>query len=87
MMYWGHGLGLVGALCAGLIAVLLIVAIGALIAWAIRAFSRPQPAQFDRLPAPGAEASSSALTIAQERYARGEITKEQYEEIRQTLLS
>jgi putative membrane protein len=50
-------------------------AIIALVIWAVRQFAGRR--ELDRSP----------LDIARERYARGEITQEQYEEIRRTLSS
>jgi putative membrane protein len=50
-------------------------AIIALITWAVRQFTTRR------------EPNRSLLDIARERYARGEITQEQYEELRRTLPS
>jgi putative membrane protein len=46
-----------------------------LVVWAVRQFTGPGPAARVQTP----------LEIAQQRYARGEITREQYEEIRREL--
>ncbi len=48
-----------------------------LIVWAIRRFSAPSGT--------GTPGQRSPLDIAKERYARGEITKEQYDQIKRDL--
>jgi len=50
-----------------------------LVVWAVRTFARPSGLQ----QAPSSP--RSPLDIAKERYARGEITREEFEEIRRTL--
>ncbi len=57
-----------------------------LIVWAIRQMSGPRR---ETMVAPGPPAASQSrpLEIARERYARGEITKEQYEQIKKDLES
>jgi putative membrane protein len=51
----------------------------ALVVWGIRAATRPRGGEGEHRPSP--------LDIAKERYARGEISREQYEEMRRTLLA
>jgi putative membrane protein len=46
-----------------------------LAAWAVTRFTQP----------PAADRTRTPLQIAQERYARGEITREQYEQLRSDL--
>lgn len=87
MMYGGHGYGIVGMICGAALLVLLLVGVVALIAWAVRASGRHPNVQITRGETIPPAAENRALQIAQERYARGEITKEQYEDIRQTLVS
>lgn len=62
------GLGLIGLLFN----VLIIVGVVVLIVWAVRRFSAP-----GNLPSGG----QSAREILQARYARGEITREQYQQM------
>ena len=74
MMYWGHpfgwGVGLVMVMC-------MVIFWGGLIAlavWGIRRLSRHNVGS-----------NSNALDIVKERYAKGEITKEQYEALKKDL--
>jgi putative membrane protein len=53
-----------------------VVVIG-LTVWAVRRFTEPRPTQANQGP----------LDIARERYARGELTREQFEQLRQDLQS
>ncbi len=72
------------ALCGTLVFLLILAAIVALVIWAARSWSRsgrsvgayttPEPTSGDR-----------PLDILRERYARGEITKEQYDQMRRDL--
>ncbi|MGE5602770.1 MAG: SHOCT domain-containing protein [Nitrososphaerales archaeon] len=90
-MMWGNGFGMGGGwLLGGLLMLLFWAAVIGLIVWAIWAFSRRQPGRADystspQAPAERAAQGDRALQIAKERYARGEISREQYDEIRQTL--
>ncbi len=81
-------------ICGGLLFLLVVAALIALAVWAVRAYGRgtgpsggtgtlsgPGPGT------PGQPGSSRALEILRERYARGEITKEQFDAIRQDILS
>ncbi len=84
-MYFGH-LGFMPGLCGGLFFLLFWALIIGLVIWAITAWSRSSRNRTvtgsEVTPvAPG----SRALDILKERYARGEITKEQYEEMRRDL--
>lgn len=80
MNSWGMGGGgiLLWLLLAGL-ALLVVAAVVALIVWAIMRSQKSSGG------APGKE--GAALTVLQERYARGEITRDQYEEMRRDLMS
>ncbi len=57
--------------------VLFWVAIVALIVWAVRSFGRREEAHLPK---------KSALDIARERYARGEITREEFDQIKRDLM-
>ena len=89
-MGWGHGFGWngfggAGWLIGGLMMLLFWAAVIALVIWAVRAFGRNQTGRTEQPTLPQARTDDRAVQIVQERYARGEITKEQYEEIRQSL--
>ncbi len=73
---WG-GLALPMMLGLGLLKLALFVGLIALAVWLLR--SRQQAPQASRAQ------ESAALDILKVRYARGEITTEQYEEMRRTL--
>lgn len=62
-----------------LFGLLILAGVVLLVAWAVRSMSGS--AQHSQPPSPTAD----ACAIAKTRYAKGEITKEQYEEICKTL--
>ena len=76
MMGYGYGMGFGGFGWIGMIIFLALVVVGVILL--VRAMSNQSPggshAQHDR-----------ALGVARERYARGELTKEQFEVIRHDL--
>ncbi len=78
MMYWGYGGGMLLMMIIGLLFFLGLIAIVALGIWALVRSSRG-----------GATLStgrgSRALDVLQERYARGEITREQYDQMKRDL--
>ena len=84
---WGHGFGgggfgFPGMIFGGLMMLLFWGAIIVLVFFVIRALSRTGGTHFaPPTPPPG----DRALDILRERYARGEITKEQFEEMRRNL--
>jgi len=81
MMWYGHGFSW-GWMFFGVFMMLLFGGgLIALVVLALRAFSRPQQQQSN----PGAGGTTSALNILKERYARGEINKAEYEDIRHDL--
>ena len=90
-MMWGNGFGMGGGwLLGGLMMLLFGAAVIGLIVWGIVALTRRQPGRVDYSNASYALASQApqgdrVLQIGRERYARGEISREQYDEIRQTL--
>lgn len=71
--YYGWGWG--GMIVGGILMLLFWAAIIALIVWVVRTLSRPS----------GASSTSTPLDIAKVRYARGEITKEQFEQLKKDL--
>lgn len=71
MMYWGYGWNVAGIVLGGLLFLVLLAGV-AVAAFFIGRASRPQ--------GPG-----RALDVLRERYARGEITHEEYERLRADL--
>lgn len=88
MMGWGSGMGLWGGwFLAGLICLLLV---GGLIALGLVAFAALSRSSGQRPKEDGhllASRGSKAAEILKERYARGEITKEQYHSMLDDLTS
>lgn len=83
-MMWGqhmYGLGWGGWLLGGLMMLLFWGGIIALIFFAIRAFS----GSGSRAASKQTNSGESALDILKKRYARGELSKEEYETIRDDL--
>lgn len=81
-MYYYHSFGIWGFLIGGLWHILLLVLIIWFIVWLLRG---PRGRRWGNMP--GMWHSHSALQILNERYAKGEITKEEYEERKKTLTS
>lgn len=78
------GWGWVGAILGLIILLLIIAVLGAVLAYLIRALRRPSP---DAARSTGGHGSAAqALQILEERYARGEIDQEDYEQRRRVLL-
>jgi putative membrane protein len=80
MMYhgWGSGFGGLAGMGIGFLFWLLIIAgIVALVIWAVRSSSGRSGGTSERDP--------DALEIARRRYARGEISKEQFEQLKNDL--
>ena len=74
---WGHGAyGLPFWWLGAGFRVILIAAVITGVVYVVRIFSRPASRRHDE---------ESALDILQKRYARGEITKEQYEQMKRDL--
>jgi putative membrane protein len=87
MMGYGRGYGYGGGMMGGwgglvfaFFGLLVLVAIVLLVVWAIRT---TQGSGHKQPPAAGS--ADEACAIARARYAKGEITKEQYEEMCRTL--
>lgn len=78
------GWGWLGAILGLIILLLVIAVLGAVLAYLIRALRRPSS---DRAGATAGHGSAAqALQILDERYARGEIDQEDYEQRRRVLL-
>ena len=87
MMYWGHGFGWGWMLFGGLMMLLFWGALIALAFFAFRALSRSSGGSARDLTHPVVRSDDRALAILKERYAKGEIDKEQYERMRSDLLA
>ena len=73
----GIGMGWIGLLMMLFIWALIIVGVVALVIWLVRASQGGQ--------ASGTSGVNRPLEILKERYARGEISREEYEQMRQDL--
>jgi putative membrane protein len=86
-MPWMHGFGFGwgGMIFGGLLMLLFWGVVIALIVFVVRALSRPGSGQ--ATPSAGApgQARDQALEILRERYARGEISKDEFNSMRQDL--
>lgn len=78
MMWWGPGGGWAAWLTMGLFMVAFWALVVFLVMWVVRQF-RPAPGN-------GGDRRSNALPILEERFARGEINKDEFEERRAALL-
>ena len=85
-MYWGHGYGMAWGWVAAFLALL---ALAALILLVVRSFTADPrgPAGPPSGPPPGhgTQPRSDARAILDERLARGEVTPDEYREIRRAL--
>lgn len=79
MMGWGYGFGWIGLILGALLLLLVLGGLLALIFLVSRSSSGSAP------PTSRSD-SNRALDILKERYSRGEITKEEYEQMRQDLM-
>ena len=82
MWHTGDGMGW-WMLWGGLMMILFWGAIIALVIWAAQSLSQRDGGQTH--PGGATPPARTPLDIAKERYARGEITREQFEEVRRTL--
>jgi putative membrane protein len=82
MGWHGYGFGGLGIVFGGLMMLLFWGGLIVLAFFVIRALARSG----SDLSAPPLAGSNRALDILKERYARGEVTKEQYEQIYQDLI-
>jgi putative membrane protein len=75
MFHWGPGMGWIALILSGLFFLVMI----ALTVWIVSAAVRRSA------PPPNVERGDNALRILRERYARGEISKKEFEEARSVL--
>jgi putative membrane protein len=83
--YSGYGVGWVGLVVGGLLMVLFWAGIIALIFFAIRAFTRGRDRRMEQEPRP--REKETPLEILKRRYAQGEITREEYMDMKRDLES
>jgi putative membrane protein len=83
--YGGYGVGWVGLLVGGLLMLLFWGGIIALIFFAIRAFTRGGGRRAEQEPR--ARQGETPLEILKRRYAQGEITREEYMDMKRDLES
>ena len=88
MMGWGHGMGVGGwGLLGGLVFLVFVgglIVLGVIVLAAISRYRSAAPRQEGSLPV---ARSGNAVEILKERYARGEITKEEYQNVLDDLTS
>ncbi len=84
---WGHGLGWLGALFGGFMMLLFLGALIVLAFFVVRALTRSAGNRSLPSGTQSSRADDSALAILKERYARGEISKDTYEQMRSDLRS
>ena len=91
---WGHGFGdgfgfggfgWIGMLFGGLMMLLFWGGLFTLLFFAIRSFAQPGSSQGGSVSALARTSDNKALEIVKERYAKGELTKEEYDTLRQDL--
>ncbi|RJQ55945.1 MAG: SHOCT domain-containing protein [Actinobacteria bacterium] len=76
-MMGGYGFGLLGGLLMMLFFLLIVVGGVLLVIWLVR--------QSSQRPGPSMGGADRALVIARERYAKGEISKEEFDKIERDL--
>ena len=81
------GFGWSGMLFGGLITLLFWGGFLALIFVAVKSFAQPKYNQGGSYSTGAYSSSDKALEVLKERYARGEITKGEYDDVRQTLMA
>ncbi|MFZ3079595.1 MAG: SHOCT domain-containing protein [Bellilinea sp.] len=77
MGYYGYGnMGWIGMILGSIVSIALLIGLVLLIVWAVRRMSA-NPYQ----SGPQSSTGQSARDIAQARYAKGEISREEYQQI------
>ena len=85
---WGHGFGgfgWTGMLFGGMMMLLFWGGLATLLFFAVRSFAQPSSNQGGSVATVARASDNNALQIAKERYAQGELTKEEYDNLRQDL--
>ena len=77
MMDWGFGMGWLGFIVMGIFWILIIVAIIFLIRWLVVSSRGGSHSQ---------KSEETAIEILKKRYAKGEINREEFEEIKRDLI-
>lgn len=91
-MMWGHGFGFggfgwTGMLFGGLMMLLFWGGLATLLFFAIRSFAQPSSSQGGSVSALARTPGNNAIEIVKGRYAQGELTKEEYDTLRQDLMA
>ena len=76
-MHWGPGMNWGAIICGGSLALLLLLALVGLVIWLITRSSAGRPS--------GGRPEQTPLDILKRRYARGEISQEEYTEMKERL--
>jgi len=84
-VFWAYGFGWQRLVFGGLMMLLVWGGLIALAVLVVRALTRPVSRQPGGSGGPSGSTIDRALEILKERYARGEITKDQYESMRRDL--
>lgn len=91
---WGHGFGdgfgfggfgWIGMLGGGLMMLLFWGGLAALVFFAVRSFAQPRASQGGSVSTLARTSDGNALEIVKARYAQGELTKEEYDNLRKDL--
>ncbi len=79
-MMYGYGLGYLVMLVGAVVAILLLIGLVWLVVWAVRRSGSGAGGTFG-----GSASAQTPKEVLQMRYARGEITREQYQQMMQDL--
>ena len=79
------GMNWIGMILGSIISIVVLIGLVLLVVWAVRRMSGSTPRPGAQAPAGQAPTGQAARDIAQVRYAKGEITKEQFEQIKKDL--
>ncbi len=79
--FYGGGFNWIGMIVGGIFTLIILVLLVLLIVFIIRRLSGHGPGMYRHMYAGGPGGGTSAKDILQERYAKGEITQEQYRQM------